>query len=286
MNFQIDYLRTFIALADTRGFTRAGRLVHRSQSAVSMQMKRLEAEVGRPLFNRVGKSVELTPEGRTLIPFAMRIVREHDDAVRALTGPDLEGTVRFGSPEHYTIGLLPGILARFSRDFPDIVVEMQCENSADIKAAVDRGTLDVGLTTQLPDGGRVIHHDPVVWAASPGFVVQHHRPLSLAVFQEDCIFRTWALGALEKAGIDYRIVYVSRSISGLIDAVRSGFALAPVIASNLPEDLRALGLGEGLPVLPVSTVVLHRNRNKSSEIIDCFSGHVISAFAAKSAPGT
>ena len=281
MNLQIDYLRTFIALAETRGFTKAGALVHRSQSAVSMQIKRLEAEVGRPLFDRVGKTVELTREGRTLLGYAMRIVREHDDAVRALTGPDLEGTVRFGSPEHYTIGLLPGILARFALDYPDIQVKMACENSVDVKAAVDRGDLDVGITTQFPEGGQVIHQDPVVWAAAPGFIVQPHKALPLAVFEADCIFRTWALDALEKSGIQYRIVYVSRSISGLIDAVQSGFAVAPIIASNLPEDLLALGLESGLPVLPVSTVVLHKNRQNPSEIIDCFSGHIITAFAQK-----
>jgi DNA-binding transcriptional LysR family regulator len=115
MHLQTDYLRTFIALADTKGFTRAGRQVNRSQSAVSMQIKRLEDEIGKKLFERIGKTVKLTAEGNILIKYAMRIVKEHDDAIRALSKPDLEGFVRFGSPEHYTIGILPRLLARFAR---------------------------------------------------------------------------------------------------------------------------------------------------------------------------
>jgi DNA-binding transcriptional LysR family regulator len=112
MNLQIDFLRTFVAVADTRGFTRAGKKVNRSQSAVSMQVKRLEEEVGKPLFERVGKTVKLTGEGSVLIGYARRIVKEHDDAVRALTKPALKGNIRFGSPEHYTTGVLPTTSSR------------------------------------------------------------------------------------------------------------------------------------------------------------------------------
>ena len=281
MNLQTDYLRTFIALAETKGFTKAGIQVNRSQSAVSMQIKRLEEEIGKKLFDRVGKSVKLTDEGHILIEYAMRIVKEHDDAIRALSKPDLEGFIRFGSPEHYTIGMLPNLLARFASAYPDVLVEMRCENSDVIKEAVDKGELDVGICTQISDGGQIISHDPVVWAADPGFVMQNHKTVSIAVFEDDCIFRTWAIEALEKSGISYRIVYVSRSISGLIDAVRAGFAIAPIIASNVPSDLKIVGLDNGLPVLPVSNIVLHKTRKVTSEIIDCFSEYIIKSFKEK-----
>lgn len=281
MNFQIDYLRTFAALAEAKNFTKTGKLLNLSQSAVSMQIKRLETEVGEKLFDRVGKSVKLTPEGNILINYAMRIVREHDEAVTALSSPNLEGFIRFGSPEHYTAGILPGLLARFSRSYPDVTVEMRCENSDVIKSDVDTGKLDVGICTQISEGGQVIAHDPVVWAANPEFVLQKHKTLSLATFEEDCIFRTWALEGLEKAGIDYRIVYVSRSISGLLDAVKSGFAIAPIIRSNVPDNLKIIGIEEGLPVLPVSNIALHKSKKVTSEIIDCFSEHIIKSFREK-----
>ena len=198
-----------------------------------------------------------------------------------MSKPDLEGFIRFGAPEHYTIGVLPRLLARFAEAYPDVVVEMRCENSDVIKDAVDKGGLDLGICTQISEGGQVISHDPVVWVAEPGFVMQEHKAVSLAVFEEGRIFPTWALEALEKAGIHYRIVYVSRSISGLIDAVRSGFAVAPIIRSNAPSDLKIVGLEHGLPVLPVSNIVLHKTKKVTSEIIECFSEHIIQAFGEK-----
>ena len=281
MNLRIDYLRTFVALSETKNFTRTGKIVHLSQSAVSMQIKRLESEVGQKLFDRIGKTVKLTAEGNVLINYAMRIVKEHDEAVASLSKPNLEGSIRFGSPEHYTTGLLPNLLARFSQSYPDVTVEMRCENSDVIKAAVDAGELDVGICTQISEGGQVIAHDPVVWAANPDFVRQKHKPLFLATFEEDCIFRTWALEGLKKAGIAYRIVYVSRSISGLLDAVKAGFAIAPVIRSNVPLELKIVGVAEGLPVLPVSNIALHRSKKMPSDIINCFSEHIIRSFREK-----
>jgi len=153
MNLQIDFLKTFIAVADAQGFTRAGRQVNRSQSAVSMQIKRLEDEVGKPPFERIGKTVKLTVEGNMLISYAWRIVKEHDDAVMALCKPALRGVIRFGSPEPYTTGVLPRLLARFASSYPEVRVEMRCENSDSIKRAVDEGKLDIGLCTQIHKGG-------------------------------------------------------------------------------------------------------------------------------------
>ena len=282
MNLQIDYLRTFIEVADTKGFTRAGIQVNRSQSTVSVQIKRLENEIGKPLFERIGKKAKLTAEGNILIKYARQIVKEHDDAVLALSKPWLQGFIRFGSPEHYTSGVLPNLLARFASSYPDVLVEMRCENSDKIKEAVDKGELDIGLCTQISGGGQVIYHDPIVWISNPGFIVQKDKALSLAVFAEDCIFRTWALEALEKAGITYRIVYVSRSISGLLDAVRAGLAIAPVVQSNVPSDLKIVGIENGLPVLPVSNIVLHKAKKPLSETIACFANHLIKSFREKS----
>lgn len=281
MNLQIDFLRTFIAVSDTRGFTSAGRRINRSQSAVSMQIKRLEDEIGKPLFERIGKSVSLTADGEILIGHARRIVKAHDEAVAALSKPALKGVVRFGSPEHYTTGVLPALLARFAASYPDVVVEMRCENSAAIKTAVDGGTLDVGLCTQIDAGGQVISHDPVVWVASPGFVAQPDKPLPLAVFEDDCIFRSWALKAMQAAGIGYRIVYVSHSMSGILDAVRAGLGVAPIVKSNVPPDLTTLGLEHGLPVLPVSNIALHTASAPVPETVACFADYLIKAFREK-----
>ena len=165
MNLHIDFLRTFITVSETKGFTKAGKLVNRSQSAVSMQIKRLEDEVGKPLFERIGKTVKLTTDGNLLIDYARRIVKEHDNAVIALSKPALKGLIRFGSPEHYATGVLPNLLARFASSYPDVLVEMRCENSDVIKNAVDKGELDVGLCTQIFGGGQVFF--TTRWYGSP-----------------------------------------------------------------------------------------------------------------------
>jgi len=281
MNLQIESLRTFIAVAETKGFTRAGVQVNRSQSAVSMQIKRLEDEVGKALFERIGKTVKLTTDGDMLMKFARRIVNAHDEAVMAMSKPGLKGVIRFGSPEHYTAGVLPKLLAGFASSYPDVLVEMRCENSDVIKVAVEKGELDIGICTQMDAGGQVIYHDPVVWISNGGFLFQKGKTLPLGVFEEDCIFRHWAIEALEKAGIKYRIVYVSRSISGIHDAVRAGLAIAPVVQSNVPRDLTIVGAEEGLPVLPVSNIVLHKIKRPDSETVECFADHLIKSFRQK-----
>jgi DNA-binding transcriptional LysR family regulator len=199
----------------------------------------------------------------------------------ALSKPALKGFIRFGSPEHYTAGVLPKLLARFASSYPDVLVEMRCENSDKIKASVDSGELDIGLCTQISKGGQVIYHDPVVWVTDPGFIIQKNKTLSLAVFEEDCIFRSWAIKALEKAGIEYRIVYVSRSISGILDAVRARLAIAPIVKSNVPPDLQMVGMENGLPVLPISNIVLHTVKAPIHESVTCFAGYLIKAFREK-----
>jgi DNA-binding transcriptional LysR family regulator len=281
MNLQIDYLRTFILVADTKGFTRAGIQVGRTQSAVSMQIKRLEDEIGKPLLQRIGKTVKLTNEGNVLIGYARQLVQIHDEAVSALTKPDLKGIIQFGSPEHYTSGVLPKLLADFVSSYPDVLVKMRCEDSDKIKEAVDKGELDIGLCTQISNGGQVVYHDPVIWVTKPGFILQKEKPLSLAMFEEGCIFRSWAVEALERAGIKYRIVYISRSVSGLLDAVRAGYAIAPIVQSNVPPDLKIIGMEKGLPTLPVSNVFLHITKKPLTEAAECFAHHLINSFREK-----
>ena len=281
MDLQIEYLKTFITLAEVKGFTKTGLRVNKSQSAVSMQIKRLEEEVGRKLFDRVGRTVKLTGEGRVLLKHAVRIVKEHEEAVRALSESDLEGYIRFGSPEHYTAGIVPVLLSGFATIYPDVVVEMQCKNSDEIIDAVEKGELDLGICSQLHHNEQVIAHDPLVWVVKPGFVMPEHKILPLAVFDAGCIFRSWTLDALEKQGIKYRIVYVSQSASGLIEAVRAGLAIAPVVRSNVPSDLNIIGLEKGLPVLPVSHITLHKNKDKVSDTVECFSEHIIRSFGEK-----
>ena len=277
MNLQTDYLRTFIAVADTQSFTKTGKLINRSQSAVSMQIKRLEEEIGRPLFERIGKTARLTIDGKLLLCHARCIVQKHDEAVVSLSNAQLKGIIRFGSPEHYTTGILPRLLAGFAAAFPDVLIEMHCADSDLVQKSLDAGDLDLGLCTETNKEGRIIYHDHLVWTASHDFKVRKDSVLPLAV-EDECIFQEWAIQALEKAGISYRVVYVSRGLSGILDAARAGLAVAPVIKRNLTPDLAILGSEHGLPMLPKSSIVLNTRTPPLPDHVNCFAEHIMSTF--------
>ncbi|WP_419785553.1 LysR substrate-binding domain-containing protein [Pseudodesulfovibrio sp.] len=277
MQLNIEYLRTFIAVATSQSFTRAAEQVNRSQSAVSMQIKRLEDEVGRPLFVRDGKTARLTSDGKLLMSLARSLVRSHDEAVVSLKNAQLEGVIRFGAPEHYTIGVLPKLLVDFSRNYPDVLVRMQSITSDKVGNALEAGELDLGLCIPLEEGEQVIAREPLVWVTSPEFDLKRLPYIPLAV-EEGCIFQEWTLRALAEAGLPYRIVYVSQGLSGVLDAARAGLAVATAIKRTVPPDLVAIGSEQGLPELPLSEMALHMGRGPASVHVKCFAEHVIAAF--------
>ena len=285
MQLNIEYLRTFIAVATSQSFTKAAAQVHRSQSAVSMQVKRLEGEIGRPLFARDGKAARLTSDGKLLMSLARGLVRSHDEAVVSLANAQLEGVIRFGAPEHYTIGVLPKLLVGFSRSYPDVLVKFQSKTSDMVRKAVEDGELDLGLCIAPVDGGHVLIQEDVVWAASPSFELKQLPFIPLAV-EDGCVFQDWALRALAEAGIPYRIVYVSQGLSGVFDAARAGLAVTPAIKRTIPPDLIVLGKEQGLPALPQSSISLLVRNGPVPESVNCFAEHVTDAFQGGARQGS
>ena len=167
-NLDIDLMKTFLAIADTGSFTRAAEEVHKTQSAVSMQMKRLEEVLGRPLFVRDGRASRFTPDGERLIEYARRMVAINDEAVSAFTRPELTGTVRFGTPDDYADRFLPEILARFSRTHSQITVGVECLNSSVLFERVKRSEIDLAIVTMGCDvvSDQPVRREPLVWVTS------------------------------------------------------------------------------------------------------------------------
>ncbi len=147
MELQIDLLRTFLAIIDTGGFTRAAEVVHRSQSAISLQIKRLEEAVGQTLFLRSGPSFALTSKGETLVPYARRMLRLHDETMAAMTTPEVVGSVRLGIIDDYAARFLPDILTTFAKTYPSVQVSVRCEPSEMLLSLLTRGGLDLALLT-------------------------------------------------------------------------------------------------------------------------------------------
>lgn len=278
-----ELLKTFVAVADSGSFTLAARSVHRSQSAVSMQIKRLEEELGHPLLDRRNRSLRLTSEGETLLTYARRILSLHEEAVAAVARPDLAGRVRIGASEDHAALFLPQILAHFSAEYPRVQVEMLCQPGLQLQATLSRGELDLLIRTgaENAEDGEVIHWEPVVWVTSRRHCVYESDPVPLALYNEECTFRKWALKALQTDGRNFRIAYTSPSIAGIMAAVSAGLAVAPVGLSMLRGKTRVLGAEDGFPALPTAPVTLHLAPGRASKVVEALAGHVREAFRGR-----
>ncbi|MDJ0809948.1 MAG: LysR substrate-binding domain-containing protein [Desulfobacterales bacterium] len=278
VEFSIGLLRTFSAVSETGSFTRAGETLHITQSAVSMQMKRLEEAVGRPLFQKKGRAFNLTPAGETLREHALRILSAHNEAVASFSRPDLFGRLSFGCAEDYASRLLPAVLSGFREVYPRIRVDILSAPGPELLELLRRDELDLCLLEGVAAGGQVVHREPVVWATARIGAAHQVEPLPLATYAEGCAYRKWALEALRQAGKKYWVAFVSPSIAGILAAVKAGLAVAPIGRGSLDGSLRALGPEQGFPLLPVSEVSLHRAANADSELVSCFADYVAESF--------
>lgn len=266
-----DLLQTFVAIADTGSFTRAAEVVHRSQSAVSMQMKRLEESIDHPLFEKIGRGLNLTRDGEVLLNYARRILKLHEEAVVTLRRPDVSGSVRMGIPDDYVAAYLPEILTRFANAYPLVQVEVICEPSESLTESSRKGKVDLAIVTELPgnEEGQVLRREKTVWATSGSHLAHETDPLPLVLFQQGCIFRTWGLKSLDQSGRRYRIAYSSPSITGIEAIVGAGLGVTVLVRSILNQGMVELTPDDGFPELPDSVITLLRGSTKKSSAIDC-----------------
>lgn len=267
----IDQLKTYIAVVETGSFTKAAKTVHLTQSAVSLQIKRLEEELGIPLLTRIAKTVKLTGPGKDLLGYARQIIQTHDVAVLSIANRELLGHIRIGAPEDYISPFLTRIISRFSKDHPQVKVDVISNLSINLKKAVDQADLDFALCTEMREGGTVVFKEPLAWISSEKH--KQHKAMDqipLAVSYEGCPYRRWAIGSLEAAGREFRINYNSPTSTGIKAAVRVGFAVAILGVTNIPDDLILIGEEQGFPSLPMAHITLHRAPMPSSPLLIAF----------------
>ena len=275
-----DLLQTFVAIVDSGGFTRAAEVVHRSQSTVSMQMKKLEESLGHPLFEKIGRGVQLTRDGEVLLNYARRILKLHEEAVVTLRRPDMVGSVRIGIPDDYVAAFLPGILTSFASAYPMVQVEVICEPSESLAQSINKGEVDLAIVTEFPgnERGQVLRRETTVWATSRHHFVHEVDPLPLALFQQGCIFRSWALKALDDMGKPYRVAYSSPSITGIQAIVGAGLGVTVLVRSILSEKMLELSPQDGFPELPDSVITLLKGPSSASPAIACLSDFILEYF--------
>lgn len=257
----LDLLRTFVAVVESGNFSSAAPRVGRSQSAVSMQMQRLEQELGRPLLTRMPRTVVPNAAGNDLLIYARRLLKLSDEARASVSRPDEAGTVRLGVPDDYAAFLLPPVLARFAEDYPRVNVELVCEPSRLLVPAIDEGCIDLAIVTRLPaQSFEVLRREPFVWVAAANHVAWSLDPLPVALFEPGCAARMNVIDALSGAGRAYRSTYSSASLLGLCAAVQAGLAVAGLAASSVPATLTVIGEAEGLPPMqPLDMSLIRRS---------------------------
>ena len=275
-----DLLRTFVAVAQTGNFTRAGGMTGRTQSAVSMQIKKLETIVGGALFERGSRGVLLTKRGVELIENARRIVTMLDETAAQMRAPPLDGPVRIGIPEEYGHSILSRALSAFSRHHARVEVTVRYAHSPSQMKALAAGDLDLAVVFEWQDfeGGEVLMQDPTVWVTSTLHLAHEERPLPIALYSREGWCRDFALRSLEQRGLAHRIAYMSDTTGGLKLAVRSGLAIAPISRSNIPEGCRELTAADGFGDIDSSNVVLRRNPLAAGEAIDGMAEAIREAF--------
>ena len=283
-NLDIDLMKTFLAISDTGSFTRAAEEVHKTQSAVSMQMKRLEELLGRPLFARDGRASRFTADGERLIEYARRMVSLNDEAVSTFTRPELTGTVRFGTPDDYADRFLPEIVARFARTHPLVAVNVECISSMDLFERTRRGQMDLSLVTFFGDirTEEPIRREPLVWVTSARHSV--HLLDVLPVASPDCEWRKAALSALDRHKRKYRIAYASSNSNAISAMVMTGLAVGAVPELCVKPGMRILTERDGFPDIGTFEIGLVRRPGKSNSAIDALARHVTESMA-NLAPG-
>lgn len=247
-----DQLRSFVAIVDTGSFTRAAERVNKTQSAVSMHIRRLEEQLGRPLFMKQGRGVRLSDDGEKLVDYARQMLQVEAAAMAAVSRKALAGRIRLGIPDDYAETFLPEILTRFIRRHPLVETSIVCDSSGELAQRVQGRELDLAVVTDCGafQGTEVLRSARLVWVVGMGSRVHEHRPLPLALSGPTCLWRRSAIAALERADIPHRILVASWNYAAISPVVRAGAAVSVLPDSVAPPNLRAMAEADGLPPLP------------------------------------
>jgi DNA-binding transcriptional LysR family regulator len=267
LNLDLDLLRSFVAVAETGAFTAAGARVLRSQSAVSLQIRRLEEATGRRLLDRSPRHVALTAEGETLLSKARDILRMNDEAVAALDAPEVIGLVTLGAPEDFATAHLPEVLAEFARAFSKVDLRVSCDLTLNLLNRFRDGHFDLILIKREPDlastrkqAGVRVWREPLVWVAASREVIARPGPLPLAVSPAPCVYRKRALDSLKGFGRPARVAYECAALSGTLAAVRAGLGVTVLPRGLAGGDLTVIDDGKALPDLHDTEIaILHKN---------------------------
>ncbi|QRF61527.1 LysR family transcriptional regulator [Variovorax paradoxus] len=274
-----ELLKAFVAVADHRSFTRAATALNRTQSAVSMQIKRLEERLGTELFHRTKVNVDLSLAGEGLLGYARRILLLNDEAVGHLQQHKVEGRVRLGVMDDYGSFVVPPVLASFVAAYPRIHIEMETGLTARMPERLGEDfDLVIAMHPEGQGGGELLRREQAVWATAVSQSVESQDPLPVALYPQGCLFRQWATEALDASGRPWRLAFVSHSLAAVESIAAQGLAVTVVKSGTFPPRLRALSERDGMPRLPGADIRLHRAAGLS-RAAGFLAGHIVGAIA-------
>ena len=279
MILDLPALRTLVTAVDLDGFGRAAETLHRSPSAVSLQLRALEERLGKPLFRKVGRRQELTEAGELLVGFARRMLELNDEAVRIVRGTGLHGKVRLGVPQDFADSWLPQLLSLFTLAHPHVQLEILVEQSDRLRQLVRNGGLDLALSFG-DDGGpnsHLIVTMPVRWYAHAWWQMPKNEPLPLLVLDQPCLFRQRAIDALDRAGSSWRIALSGSSVSAVWAAAKAGLGVVARTSVHVPDGIACVDDALGLPGLNAVPVHLVRSSLVGEKAIETLCGLLVNA---------
>jgi len=268
-NLDIDLLRTFAAVADSGSFTAAAELVARTQSAVSVQIKRLEEIVGRKVFERTSRSLALTPPGETLLGYARRILELNDESVRRVAEPPVSGVIRLGITEYFVPNDLPRVLSRFAAAYPGVRLEVRMGVSRDLREEMTRGTLDAAIVRLAPrERTGAIWSEPLVWTAGEGAAPERGEMVPLALLRAPCWLRDYALESIKRRKRPSKVVFTGSSMASVQAAVSAGLGISILPRSSLLPGMQVLAHGRDYPDPGRLEIGVARAAHAPKDIVD------------------
>ena len=269
INLDLDTLRTLSVAHDLGGLAQAAEQLGRTPSAISLQMKRLQEDLGMSLFRKRGRGLALTEAGEVALAYARRILALNDELLDTMQGANLAGHIRIGCPQDFA-PILPSVLSQFASLYPRMQIELAIEGNGTLADAIESSRIDLAVV--IGHENRPTAHGvgqlELVWVASSSFVPPQNQHLPLAVLGPQCVFRRRAIEHLEKANIPHRIAANSPSLEGLWAALLGGLGITARTAFNLREGLVSAESLYKLPLLGSLPVTLHRNTHSNDIAAD------------------
>ncbi|PBB84037.1 LysR substrate-binding domain-containing protein [Mesorhizobium sp. WSM3876] len=277
-----ELLRTFLSVAKAGSLSGAAARLYRTQSAVSLQVQKLEAALGQRVFERHGRGVAMTAAGERLLPVARDVVEMLNQVATDLREAPDEQEIRLGIPEEYGDTILPSILATFTEAEPTARIFVRCSSSMEFPRALAAGELDLALHSpeRVSKNDVIVHNERAVWTGSAFHNVENRRPLPVALFDKTCWWRERCLDLLRKSGLEYQVVCTSQSISGVRAAIAAGVAIGVLPESTLTDHIRALASAK-LPQLGETHLALTGSPKRPRRLAEKLSAIISRTFQGK-----